>query len=408
MGRALPMAWPRDMMGAPRANLSPHASQMTIREQTEQLELQILSPRAAPAARSRGRERPEPKCPLRTDFQRDRDRIIHCKSFRRLIYKTQVFIAPEQDHYRTRLTHTLEVAQIARTIARALNLNEDLTEAIALGHDLGHTPFGHAGEQALDQAYRRFDPAAHFTHWEQSLRVVEVLENEGQGLNLTWETRDGIAHHSKGQEDLPVPARPSHGDTPATAEACPPAVRRGGCATCGLPATMEGRVVMFADRIAYINHDIDDAMRAGIITLADLPENCVRILGDTHSRRITTMVGDLVGHTGEGDDVIMGDEVLAATNELKDFLFERVYGGLGVDAGPSANSGRGLQGVTEVVADLFRYYIENPADLPEPAPAGESPAGLARRVCDHIAGMTDRYAKTQFIAHFLPEDWRAA
>ena len=352
---------------------------MTVREQTEKLELALLSPRAAKAAQSRGRERAEPQCPLRTDFQRDRDRIIHCKSFRRLTYKTQVFIAPELDHYRTRLTHTLEVAQIARTIARALRLNEDLTEAIALGHDLGHTPFGHAGEEALDQVYRCFDPEAHFNHAEQSLRVVEVLENEGRGLNLTWETRDGIAKHSKGQEDLPGVEVQRDAD---------------------LPATMEGRVVVFADRIAYVNHDIDDAIRAGLIAIADLPQHALQILGATHSQRITSMVSDLVAHTGQGDQVIMGDQVLAATDELKDFLFARVYGGAGAP--------EGLDKVAEVVGNLFRYYMEHPQELPGEAVPDESPRDRARRVCDYVAGMTDRYAKQQFIAHFLPEDWRAA
>ncbi|HUT74904.1 MAG TPA: deoxyguanosinetriphosphate triphosphohydrolase family protein [Armatimonadota bacterium] len=405
---------------------------MTIREQTEQLELRILSPRAARAVESRGRARREDPCPLRTDFQRDRDRIIHCKSFRRLTYKTQVFIAPEQDHYRTRLTHTLEVAQIARTIARALRLNEDLTEAIALGHDLGHTPFGHAGEQALDQAYRRFDPDARFTHWEQSLRVVEVLENDGRGLNLTWETRDGIARHSKGQSDLPRAeattgsgaggaSNPSpfqgevgrgsagggmhpHSASPFEGEesaATPPSGPRAS------PATLEGRVVMFADRIAYINHDIDDALRAGIIAAADLPTNCIQVLGASHSQRITTMVGDLVRHSADADDVTMGDAVAAATDDLKDFLFARVYGGMG--------TGAGLRKVSEVVGNLFRYYMENPAEVPQLAVASEertpapdkNPPDLARRVCDYIAGMTDRYAKQQFIAYFLPEDWRA-
>jgi dGTPase len=352
---------------------------MVIRERTETLETQILSPRAARAAASRGRDRDEPKCPLRTDFQRDRDRIIHSKSFRRLTYKTQVFIAPEQDHYRTRLTHTLEVAQIARTVARALQLNEDLTEAIALGHDLGHTPFGHAGEEALDQVYRSFDPDAHFRHWEQSRRVVEVLENDGRGLNLTWETRDGIARHSKGQEDLP---------------------RAGAGLTADLPSTLEGKVVMFADRIAYINHDIDDAIRAGLIVLTDLPDRCRRVLGETHSRRITTMVADLVEQTADGDQVIMSDKVLTATNELKDFLFERVYGGAGAP--------EGLGKVAEVVGNLFRHYMTSPEDLPGGPIPGETEKELARRVCDHVAGMTDRYAKQQFIAHFLPEDWRAA
>jgi dGTPase len=352
---------------------------MTIREQTEQLELALLSPRAAKAAQSRGRERAEQRCPLRTDFQRDRDRIIHCKSFRRLTYKTQVFIAPELDHYRTRLTHTLEVAQIARTIARALRLNEDLTEAIALGHDLGHTPFGHAGEETLDQVYRSFDPEARFNHAAQSLRVVEVLENEGRGLNLTWETRDGIAKHSKGQEDLP------RGEMQRDADR---------------PATMEGKVVMFADRIAYVNHDIDDALRAGLISMADLPSRALAVLGASHSQRITTMVFDLVNRTGQSDQVAMSDEVLAATDDLKDFLFARVYGGAGALEGPEK--------VAEVVGNLFRYYMEHPEELPNGAVLDESQTDLARRVCDYVAGMTDRYAKQQFIAHFLPDDWRAA
>jgi len=352
---------------------------MLVREQTEKLEQRILSARAAKAAHSRGRERPEPQCPLRTDFQRDRDRIIHCKAFRRLTYKTQVFIAPELDHYRTRLTHTLEVSQVARTIARALRLNEDLTEAIALGHDLGHTPFGHAGETALDEIYREFDPSAHFKHWEQSRRVVDVLENDGRGLNLTWETRDGIARHSKGQEDLPTAQGQRDPDR---------------------PATTEGRVVMFADRIAYVNHDIDDAIRAGIISLDDLPERCLRVLGRTHSQRITTMVADLVAQTGDGTQVLMGEEVLSATDELKDFLFAHVYGGAGAP--------EGLGKVAEVIGNLFRHYVENPQDLPGGPVEGEGRQALARRVCDHLAGMTDRYAKQQFIAHFLPEDWRTA
>jgi dGTPase len=311
------------------------------------------------------------------------------------------------------------VAQIARTIARALRLNEDLTEAIALGHDLGHTPFGHAGEQALDQAYRRFDPDARFTHWEQSLRVVEVLENDGRGLNLAWETRDGIVRHSKGQSDLPrAEATTGWGggsaSTPSPFEgegsaATPPSGRRAS------PATFEGRVVMFADRIAYINHDIDDALRAGIIAAADLPANCIQVLGASHSQRITTMVGDLVRHSADADDVTMGDAVVSATDDLKDFLFARVYGGVG--------AGAGLRKVSEVVGNLFRYYVENPAQVPpsqspseglsaghlrgSPAAGDERPADLARRVCDYIAGMTDRYAKQQFIAYFLPEDWRA-
>ena len=342
---------------------------LTPREEREQLEAQTLSPLAARSADSRGRERPEAPCPIRTAFQRDRDRVIHAKSFRRLTYKTQVFIAPEADHYRTRLTHTLEVAQIARTIARALRLNEDLTEAIALGHDLGHTPFGHAGEHALDAVYREFDPEARFHHAEQSLRVVDVLEKDGQGLNLTFEVRDGISHHSKGMEDLP---------------------RNSGGA-----ATLEGHVVMYADRIAYINHDIDDAMRAGLITPESLPETCVAVLGDTHARRITTMVSDIVRHSRGQAAVIMGAEVQEATNCLKDFLFERVY-----LAGAAADA----EHVERVIGALFRFYMDHRDEIPGATP-GQNRRQLARLVCDHVAGMTDRFATQQFLQFYLPRRW---
>jgi len=347
---------------------------MSIREHTEEIEARTLSPGASLSRDSKGRERREKPCPIRTAFQRDRDRIIHSKAFRRLTYKTQVFIAPEQDHYRTRLTHTLEVAQIARTIARALRLNEDLTEAIALGHDLGHTPFGHAGEWALDEAYRQFDPQAHFRHQEQSVRVVETLENGGRGLNLTWEVRDGIGHHSKGRDDLPLTRRDA-------------------------AATLEGRVVTLADRIAYVNHDIDDALRARIIALRDLPAGPLALLGRRHSERISAMVTDVIAHSAGKDTVTMSRETLAATNELKEFLFERVY---------STGSGtqEELRKVAEVIGNLFRYYMEHPAGLPGGAAPGGRKA-LARRVCDHLAGMTDRYAKSQFASHFLPTGWRA-
>lgn len=346
----------------------------TPREEQEALEERVLSPYAAKSARSRGRERFEEPCPLRTAFQRDRDRIIHCKAFRRLMHKTQVFIAPEFDHYRTRLTHTLEVAQIGRTIARALRLNEDLTEAIALGHDLGHTPFGHAGEEALDAAYREFDPSARFRHAEQSVRVVEVLERDGRGLNLTAEVREGIRLHSKGMEDLP----------------------RGDGATA---STVEAAVMMYADRIAYINHDIDDAVRAGVITPEMVPRECVAVLGDTHARRITTMVADVVAHSREGV-VAMGPEVAEATNRLKDFLWERVYR---VGARSQAEN------VERTIKALFRFYMAHPAEVPGGAEAQAMGTGpLARVVCDYLAGMTDRYAGQQLIAHYLPQRWRGA
>ena len=348
---------------------------MTVREQTEQIEAQTLSPFASLSRDSRGRQRPERPCPVRTAFQRDRDRIIHSKAFRRLTHKTQVFIAPEQDHYRTRLTHTLEVAQIARTIARALRLNEDLTEAIALGHDLGHTPFGHAGEWALDEIYREFDPRARFRHYEQSVRVVEAIENGGRGLNLTWEVRDGIRHHSKGRDDLPLTRR--HG-----------------------AAALEGRVVTFADRIAYVNHDIDDAVRAGIITRRDLPAQPLAVLGSRHSTRISTMVTDVITRSAGKPRVTMSREVLDSTNALKDFLFERVY-----SVGSGARDE--MRKVAEVIENLFRYYMAHPDGLPN----GRSARGrraLARHVCDHLAGMTDRYARSQFARHFLPTGWRAS
>jgi dGTPase len=344
---------------------------MTPREQTEAIEEKTLSPFAALSARSRGRDRAEDACPLRTAFQRDRDRVIHCKAFRRLSHKTQVFIAPEGDHYRTRLTHTLEVAQIGRTIARALRLNEDLTEAICLGHDLGHTPFGHQGEQALDEAYRHFDPSARFRHQEQSLRVVEVLENEGRGLNLTFEVRDGIARHSKGMGDLPL------GEGEA-------------------PSTLEGQVCMFADRIAYVNHDLDDALRSGIISQDDIPHECLEILGFTHRERITAMVSDIVERSQGEPSMAMSDRVVAAMNRLKDFLYERVYSSDSVAKGEAAKVG-------ELVRMLFSLYMQR-ADLLPPS-AGRADDPLPRRVCDYIAGMTDRFARNQFMRLFVPGGW---
>jgi len=345
----------------------------TPRELREQLEDQTLSPYAARSANTRGRERPEEPCPIRTSFQRDRDRIIHCKAFRRLSDKTQVFIAPEGDHYRTRLTHTLEVSQIARTIARALQLNEDLTEAIALAHDLGHTPFGHAGEAALDAAYREYDPEARFHHAAQSLRVVEMLEKEGQGLNLTWEVRDGIRAHSKGMEDLP---------------------RQAGA------ATLEGDVVLYSDRIAYINHDIDDALRAKLITPESLPTECLAVLGRTHAQRISAMVGEMVRCSRGRPEIVLGERMAAATNGLKDFLFAHVYQR---EARAVGEAGR----VQRTLRTLFGFYMERPEEFPGgPEAAARGPKALARAVCDHVAGMTDRFAGQQLIAHFLPRPWR--
>lgn len=347
---------------------------MLPREQREQLESQILSPYAMRAAASRGRQTPEEQCTIRTCFQRDRDRIIHTKSFRRLNHKTQVFIAPEQDHYRTRLTHTLEVMQIARNIARALALNEDLTEAIALAHDLGHTPFGHAGEAALDAVYREFDPAAHFHHSEQSLRVVDVLERDGAGLNLTWEVRDGILLHTKGMEDFPI-------------------------AGSGRPRanTLEGQVVMFADRIAYVNHDVDDAVHAGMIRQEDIPETVSYCLGTTLRGRIDIMIRDIVANSTDKPEIVMSPDILAAMDELKDFLLERVYRPIAEAEGESER-------VAAVIGGLFRYYMAHPDEFSH-ANNVVSSTEQARIVCDYIAGMTDRYARTQFTSHFVPRGW---
>jgi dGTPase len=336
---------------------------MEYRIRQENLEKQILSPRAVCAADSRGRRRAEPEDPIRTCFQRDRDRVLHSRAFRRLKHKTQVFINPEQDHYRTRLTHTLEVAQIARTIARALQLNEDLTEAIALAHDLGHTPFGHAGEQELDRVYREFAPGARFRHYEQSLRVVDVLEQhgDGPGLNLTWETRDGILRHSKGKADLVQTDKE-------------------------LAGTSEGQVVRIADRVAYINHDIDDSIRAGIIHLDDLPRDCIQAFGETGSSRISTMVMDIItfsdSHSGIGISPGMGKLM----DRLKDFLFDAVYWNPKV-------AGKEIETARKAVRDLFRYFMINPEDIPgQESFSDEDTAHLAQSICDYIAGMTDRYA----------------
>lgn len=344
---------------------------MTIRIQQENLERAILSPHAALSAESAGRARHEEPCPIRTDYQRDRDRIVHSKAFRRLKHKTQVFIDPEEDHYRTRLTHTLEVSQIARTVARALRLNEDLTEAIALGHDLGHTPFGHAGERALDEVYREYVEGATFSHSRQSLRVVDILERDGRGLNLTREVREGILYHSKGSGDISFDNQDNK-------------------------LTMESKIVRIADRIAYINHDIDDAIRAEVISESDLPAGCIAVIGHGQSKRIAAMVMDLVENSREKPDLAMSEIVLNVMNELKDFMFNRVYGpnakGPGVDE---------LRTAGRLVKELFRMYVEKPEDLPDGwLPESESIEDRARTACDFIAGMTDRYAQLCYAEHF--------
>jgi len=330
---------------------------MSAREEIERLEDGWLSPHAVRSRDSRGREREEPPDPLRTCFMRDRDRIIHCKSFRRLKHKTQVFLAPEGDHYRTRLTHTLEVSQISRTIARALHLNEDLTEAIALGHDLGHTPFGHMGEEALQGLM-----PVPFLHNEQSLRVVEKLEYGGKGLNLTWEVRDGILNHT--------------GRSP-------------------VPATLEGRIVRIADRIAYVNHDIDDAIRAGILEESDLPPSTLDILGHHHSQRINTLVNDIVEESRDSGDILLSPEIAGALDELRGFLFDRVYIG-------SVAKGEEGKAVT-MLQSLFSFYLEHPEEMPEEFHGDEE--DLKIRVCDYVAGMTDRYAKSKYDEHFVPREW---
>ncbi|MBI4260758.1 MAG: deoxyguanosinetriphosphate triphosphohydrolase [Actinobacteria bacterium] len=329
----------------------------TPRERTEEIERAVLSPRATLAEASKGREREEEPDALRTAFQRDRDRIVHAKAFRRLKHKTQVFIAPEGDHFRVRLTHTLEVSQIARTAARALRLNEDLVEAVALGHDLGHTPFGHLGEQALTPLLGR-----PFRHNEQSLRVVDHLERDGAGLNLTWEVRDGILNHPWSMPD---------------------------------PATPEAQVVRFADRIAYVNHDVDDAIRAGLIAPDDPPAGAMDVLGRTHGDRIATLVGDLV-ETSEGAvQVGLSPPVHRALDELRDFMFERVY--LRDEARPEQEKAIG------VVRALFRHYLDHPDQVPEEY--HQAPGDLPTRVADHIAGMTDRYALRTYEQVFLPQGW---
>ena len=330
-----------------------------IKQKLTEREKSTLSPYAFLSESTAGREHPCTDCDMRTDFQRDRDRIIHSQSFRRLMYKTQVFLAPAGDHYRTRLTHTLEVTQIARTIARALFLNEDLTEAIALGHDLGHTPFGHAGEVVMRQCF-----SPDFSHNLQGVRVVEKLENNGNGLNLTAEVRDGIAHHS-GKE---------------------------------MPKTLEGCVIRLADRIAYINHDIDDALRAGILQHEEIPADLRQILGNSHGERINTMVSSVVRASTDRPEIVMEPDVWEATDRLRDFLFLRVYR-------DNAAKDEEIKAKT-MLAQLFDYFENNPDKLPLDYLETISKESVGRAVCDYLSGMTDRYAIELYRNLFIPEVWR--
>lgn len=334
---------------------------LTIRELAEAREKELFSPYASFSTDSRGREREEAQCDIRPVYQRDRDRILHCKAFRRLKHKTQVFLCPQGDHYRDRLTHTLEVSQIARTLAVALSLNENLTEAIALGHDLGHTPFGHSGEHVLNQ----LNPEG-FIHCEQSVRVVEVLEKKGKGLNLTWEVRDGIRNHR----------------------------------TSGHPSTLEGRCVQLADKIAYMNHDIDDAERAGILREEDIPGQYRRILGNSAKERLNTMVHDIVKNSVNKPEIGPTADIEWAMNNLRKFMFRNVYTG---------SVAKAEEGKAEaVIRSLYDYYTEHLESLPEEYLVmiyhrGE---GVERVVCDYISGMTDQYAMAKYTDLFIPKLWQ--
>ena len=331
---------------------------MNIVEMLYKREDEFLSPYACKSRDTKGRAVYVEPDGLRTEFQRDRDRITHSKAFRRLMHKTQVFLSPKDEHYRTRLTHTIEVTQIARTIARGLSLNEDLTEAAALGHDLGHTPFGHAGESALKECF-----SPDFTHYKQSLRVVDKLENGGQGLNLTYEVRDGILNHT------------------------------GEC----MASTLEGVIVKFADRIAYINHDIDDAVRAGIIAPDDIPKELCDVLGQTHSARIATMVTSTINASADKNEITMEPEIYKAMMELRDFLTEHVY------KNPVAK-GEEVR-ARSMLLQMYEYFVKNPDKLPDEFRKDETES-VERHVCDYIAGMTDRFAINLFEDLFIPKIWR--
>ena len=334
---------------------------MELRLFQEELEEKMLGQYAAKSMNTKGRQKEEEKCDLRTEFQRDRDRIIHCKSFRRMKHKTQVFISPEGDHYRTRLTHTLEVAQIARSIARALRLNEDLTEAIALGHDLGHTPFGHAGERKLDELCK---DSGGFAHNEQSLRVVERLEKDGRGLNLTWEVRDGILNHR----------------------------------TSGSPSTLEGKIVQLSDKIAYTNHDIDDAIRAGMLRPRDIPRDVVALIGTTSSSRINAMIRDTIQNSMDINDIKMSPEMKGALGNLRSFMFRQVYASdIALEEHKKAE---------KIVGDLFDYYMEYPEEMSSEFQILLNEGDPVRQVvCDYIACMTDRFAVAKYNELFIPREW---
>lgn len=342
----------------------------TIREELEEREKEILSPFAASSSKTKGRQFFEEECPLRPAFQHDRDRIIHSKSFRRLKHKTQVFLIPMGDHYRTRLTHTLEVSQIARTIAKSLRLNEDLTEAISLGHDLGHTPFGHAGEDTLNEIV----PGG-FNHAYQSLRVVDLLEKDGKGLNLTFEVRDGILKHTKGKGEILCE------DPEAMA------------------STLEGQVVRIADIIAYINHDIDDAIRGEVISPGDIPVDCLKCLGDTHSKRINTMVNDMIRETLRSKEgrLRLSKDVLSAIWDLREFLWEHVYESETVHAD--------FHKATKILQELYEYLVDHPDYFLTLIKMESLYGSLERCVCDFLAGMTDRYAFNLYEKLFLPLPW---
>jgi dGTPase len=341
----------------------------SIREALEQRERETLAPEAAKSADSRGRLRPEVEDEIRPAFQHDRDRVIHSKAFRRLKHKTQVFFAPAGDHYRTRLTHSLEVSQIARTIAKVLRLHEELTESIALGHDLGHTPFGHAGERVLDALM----PGG-FRHYEQSLRVVDVLENDGKGLNLTWEVRDGIGRHSKGKDGSPVNIEPAK-----------------------RAATLEGQVMRVADLIAYVNHDIDDAVRANVLRPEELPRDAVAVLGNSSSARIATMVKDVVTETQRGglSEIRMSESVLSATLEMRSFLFSAVY--------ENDTATAEFKKTNDILGGLWERVRERPAELLDTRIIEAE--GIDVAVKDFLAGMTDRFAVALYERLFIPKPW---
>ncbi len=331
---------------------------MTIREELEQLEHQQLDSSAAFSDESRGRLRPGEENEVRTCYQRDTDKIVHCKAFRRLMHKTQVFLSPEGDHYRTRMTHTIEVSRIARAIARGLHLNQDLAEAIAMGHDLGHTPFGHAGEVALSEV------TGHpFCHNEQSLRVVDVLERGGAGLNLTYETRMGILGHTGPR----------------------------------IPETMEGQIVRRADQMAYVNHDIDDAIRAGILTNEDIPRSIARVLGDNHSDRVNTLVCDAINTSREAGAIVLSPQVDTALAELRAFMFENVY------RNPVAKGEETK--ARDMLKRMYNYYYDHPEAIPEDFQPQLSFDGMEQTICDYIAGMTDNYAVDKYTELFIPAGW---